>query len=232
MEGTTEDAARLRALSRESIPEEELEIDPADSAEMLRRKLMEKPFYYDMLIVGYRYGDREQKHLLEALESLRKIDPFPSLLVMTPDRFLPAEMMKLQCTGVLNTPLRGGNVREMLSLARERRIRMTAAGPGVPAVCEGEMVLVRPADILYVRKIRNGMCLTAGGRDYVSRVKMDAFAESAGLPFARCRSGCIANLRHVRSYDGQCLRMVDQTRIPVSRRYQEELSRLFQYARP
>lgn len=224
------EAAALRLLADGALREaagrsRALRIDTVETPEEFRQALREKPFYYNILIVGYHFGQFEKHGVLPELEKVRRQYLRQVLLFATSSCFLPAELASLQCAGVLKKPFQRDNVREVLQRAAEE-CRLMEAGRGISADDGGRTVMLREWEILYGRRSRNGVQLVTERGEYRTRMELSLFEEEEELPFFRCHNSYFVNLRHVRSFDGKKFLLETGESVPVSRRYQAAARRL------
>ncbi len=224
------EAAALRLLADGVLREtaggsRALRIDTVETREDFRRALCEKPFYYNILIVGYHFAQFEKHGVLPELVKMRRHCLRQVLLFATSACFFPAELASLQCAGVLKKPFQRENVRDVLQRAAEE-CRLMEAGRGISADDRGRTVMLREWEILYGRGSRSGVQLITERGEYRARMDMSLFEEEEALPFFRCHNSYFVNLRHARSFDGKKFLLETGDSVPVSRRYQPAARRL------
>lgn len=101
----------------------------------------------------------------------------------------------------------------------QRALRRADANSDKYILIRESDAVVRAAvgDVYLVEKERNYLVYRTRGRDYRERNNLGAVEkELESLGFAKCRSGCMVNLRHVTGYNNSSV-FVGGSEIPISR---------------
>lgn len=151
---------------------------------------------------------------LEAAATIRQMSAGIEIIFLTSHTEFAMEGYEVNALRFLAKPIIEEKLHEALALLD----KSTANGRCIVIAEGGSRILVKQADVIYIRAENVYLKIVTTGQSYLHRQKLaDIESELDSGRFVRIHRSYIVNLAHVKSYNGRSVIMTDGAELPLSR---------------